>query len=384
MQSRAISEDSVRLLLPASRSFIPSLNGFRAISICLVLLDHAIPAKIIPGGFAVSVFFFISGFLITRLVLDEYASTGAVDLTRFYIARAFRLFPALAAALFYALAVTYTLGLEQSPLAIASVVFYFANYVHGINSSLLPTIAMDQAWSLSVEEHFYLIYPALMLWALRSWIRPFVVLISAITIAMCLRIVYHFMLSDISSTYIFSATETRMDFIAYGCVAALICTCSRGGAFVDFTSRRVVFWGAGGLVMLSLGIRDPFFRDTVRYYLQGAALLILVPAMVFGPQLAWARRLLNLQIVDWIGRISYSLYLFHFASFYVGSAVAGRVFGKGMIFTTASGIAIGFVLSFVLANASYCWIEQPFLRMRRSFTKESSTQKSHLENAHPA
>jgi peptidoglycan/LPS O-acetylase OafA/YrhL len=339
------------------------------------MIDHALPYKVIPGGFAVSIFFFISGFLITRLLLDEHALSGSIDLTRFYLSRAFRLFPALIVALAYALLVTYLLGYQQSWLAAAGVLFYFANYIHAIDNTVLRTIAMDPAWSLSVEEHFYLIYPALMIWGLRKPARCFQIVIGAIAAAIILRFVYALTIGDHASKYIFAATETRMDFIAYGCLAALICNSKRGKTFVELVGRSVVFWTAVAMVVLSLAIRDNIFRDTGRYYLQGIALFVIVPATIFAPSLSWLRRPLNLPIVNWIGLISYSLYLFHFASFYIGEAIGTHLYGHGLLALTV-GTTIGFTISFTLASASYYWIEQPFLKLRgRLLPRKSSVDK---------
>lgn len=381
--SNDLSAQSLTRLLPAGRDFIPTFNGLRALSILVVLIDHAIPWKIIPGGFGVSVFFLISGFLITRLLIDEYRSNSGIDLIRFYQFRAIRLFPALVVALIYALAATYCLGFQQSIIAIFSVVFYFANYVHAIDNTLLSTIAFDPAWSLSVEEHFYFAVPAIMIWALKGRNRAIYVMVGAILIAAAFRIVYHFTLGDLSSSYIFSATETRMDFIAYGCLAALVCDSSNSQKFISFVSRPYVFCTGIFLIAISLGVRAHFFRDTFRYYFQGWALFIIIPAVVFGPGYERIRLLLNTPALDWIGRLSYSLYLFHFPSLVLGAAFASTLFPGGGMGRLVLGIGLGLALSFLLASLSYYWIEQPCLRFRRRLGRPGADAAAKMQLAPP-
>ncbi len=362
-------------LLPASRKHIPALNGIRAISIGVVLFDHALPWKIIPGGFAVSIFFFISGFLITRLLLDEHRTSGSIDIRAFYISRALRLFPALAIALAFAVAVTGFLGYEHSILAVVSVAFYFANYVHALDVTQLKTIAMYQSWSLSVEEQFYLVYPLIALVALPSQRRLSTIIGCSILAAIALRAIYHVTFSNGAAGYIFSATETRMDFIAYGCLTAVICNSRKAADFVGFVARPSVILAACMAILLSLAVRDELFRDTFRYYLQGLSIFVLVPAAIFAERLAGVRSLLNLRAIDWIGRLSYSLYLFHPACLLIGAAVASKLDFAAPI-QLALSIVLGIFLTFALATLSYYLIEKPALRFRSRLLKRDAPADS--------
>lgn len=362
-------------LLPASRKHIPALNGIRAISISTVLVDHALPWKIIPGGFAVSIFFFISGFLITRLLLSEFKAKASVDIRAFYFARAIRLLPALAVALVFALIVTNVLGYQNSSLAIVSVIFYFANYVHALDVTQLKTIAMYQSWSLSVEEQFYLIYPVLFVMALPSQRRLARILVSAVLLAVGLRAIYHFTFPETSGAYIFSATEARMDFIAYGCLAAVICNSALASRYIAFVGRPSVILVACLGIALSLGVRNELFRDTFRYYLQGLAIFVLVPAVLFDGRFQRIRDLLDLRLVDWIGRLSYSLYLFHPACLLIGAAIAAQLPVAAHPRLMLS-ISAGLTLSFALAAISYYWIEQPALRFRAKLLGRGALQYS--------
>ena len=150
---------------------IPSLDGIRAVSIVIVFFAHARVMPFLPGGFGVTIFFFLSGFLITTLFYREADKFGKIDLRNFYIRRLLRLSPPL----FITLALVYGLvalgafeGVIRSD-AIVSQVLYFYNYYSILSPD--PTegaLGLNVLWSLSVEEHFYLIFPFLFLYIMKN------------------------------------------------------------------------------------------------------------------------------------------------------------------------------------------------------------------------
>ena len=145
---------------------IPSLNGIRSVSVLVVFFAHVGFEGFIPGGFGVTVFFFLSGFLITSLLLDEERRNGNINLKQFFIRRLTRLFPPLIVSLFFIYLLTY-LSIspgEISVMGALSQIFYFANY-YSIFFSSSGGIPMGTTilWSLAVEEHFYFFYPLLLL-----------------------------------------------------------------------------------------------------------------------------------------------------------------------------------------------------------------------------
>src|SRR6185503_16967490 len=160
---------STSAVLPSQ---IPTLDGWRAIAILLVLFCHsgdslfgdggllpnALLARAAPkGGFGVSIFFAISGFLITARLLDEHRSTGRISLSKFYTCRAFRILPA---AMTY-LGIVSLLGAVGVIVVgwreVAGAALFFRNYM-----PTQPSIYTEHYWSLSVEEHFYILWPALL------------------------------------------------------------------------------------------------------------------------------------------------------------------------------------------------------------------------------
>src|ERR1700691_1864794 len=114
--------------LPASSSYEPALDGLRAVSILFVVLSHAGLMGIMPANFGVTIFFFISGFLISRLLLAEYGRRGHISLGRFYMRRFLRLMPALILYVAVAGAIFSILGYTLLPAQYASALFYWANY----------------------------------------------------------------------------------------------------------------------------------------------------------------------------------------------------------------------------------------------------------------
>lgn len=145
---------------------IPSLDGLRAISIIIVLLSHCGLQHVIPGRLGVTIFFFLSGYLITTLLLSEHARTGTISIRQFYVRRALRLMPPLIIMLLIAYTLTFLKLLPGSVSVngLLAQVFYFANYymIFTPGGGDVP-YGTGLLWSLAVEEHFYIVYPLLLL-----------------------------------------------------------------------------------------------------------------------------------------------------------------------------------------------------------------------------
>ena len=192
----------------------------RGISILLVVLSHAGNgfAKIFPGGLGVTIFFVISGFLITNLLLQEIATTGSLNLKRFYFKRVLRLMPSLLFYLVLFVSVLLYLGSSITPLHIASGIFYFANYYH-IFIGYPPYNPLPILWSLAVEEHFYIIFPLLILLFRKNPLKilPFLCLLLALT-PIWRTILYNS--ADFTKLRL-QGSDAIFDCIIYGCVAAI-------------------------------------------------------------------------------------------------------------------------------------------------------------------
>lgn len=294
---------------------IASLDGWRAVAIAIVFLSHAGLGKIIPGGLGVTIFFFLSGYLITTLLLREFAHAATINIRHFYLRRALRLTPPL----LLVLTATYLLthyGIFTGHATWAGFfaqLFYFANYytLFFDAGQALPQ-GTGVFWSLAVEEHFYFFFPALFLLLMRKAERRRIPLYLAAACAAFLAWRYWLVVGQsapMERTYY--ATDTRIDSILYGCILATLPLSQGLRAVLQRPRVRIAAVAAGmGLLLLTLVVRDDVFRETLRYSLQGIALIPLFYYSVTHPR-SFPFRLLNLRWVQRVGIYSYSIYLSH-------------------------------------------------------------------------
>ncbi|MES1153157.1 MAG: acyltransferase, partial [Dongia sp.] len=143
----------------ADKRYIPALDGMRALSIAVVVASHFWVNGPVPGGFGVTVFFFISGFLITRLLLAEFNADGHISIGRFYVRRFLRLYPALFVLIVGLSALYFAMYGQVDFLEMIAALFYFMNYYVLVHPDVQMPIRM--LWSLAIEEHYYFIFPLL-------------------------------------------------------------------------------------------------------------------------------------------------------------------------------------------------------------------------------
>jgi len=206
---------------------IPSLDGIRAISVSIVVVGHSGLQALVPGGLGVTIFFFLSGYLISTLLLTEHARTGGINIANFYARRVFRLMPPLIVSLAVAYGLTYS-GLLAGGITakgLAAQLLYFANY-YGLFFDPGNTIPDGTGilWSLAVEEHFYIVYPLLMALLLGSALRPRTIgtllgIACLVVLAWRIHLVHS---PDFVSDRTYYASDTRIDSIIYGCILAVV------------------------------------------------------------------------------------------------------------------------------------------------------------------
>jgi peptidoglycan/LPS O-acetylase OafA/YrhL len=353
----------------AGAGFLPVLDGLRAVSILLVVFSHLGLDHVVPGAFGVTLFFFISGYLITRQLRAALMRDGRIGFARFYLRRGLRLVPAGVAYIGVAGLAYCAAGGVISPLGWAAALLYSANYYDlwaGYHSTL-PGIRhpFNILWSLAIEEHFYLLWPACLalLWRGRGAVAGLLVLCGAILLwRLCL---WHGCFVPGAPwvcgpenpnpawrfNRLYLATDTRLDSIAWGALLAL-----RGGGGGQVAAGREALWG-GALLLASFMVPGPFGRFVLRPTLQGLALLALFGWLLEGDSLL--HRGLRCGPARMLGRLSYSLYLWHWLALGVADALMPR---GGVVWVV---LAVG--LAFVLAAGSYEGIERPMLRWRRRF-----------------
>jgi peptidoglycan/LPS O-acetylase OafA/YrhL len=347
---------------PASLGHVPSLDGLRAISFLFVFAAHAGLERFVPGGFGVTIFFFLSGYLITSLLRSEYARTGAINLRHFWLRRALRILPPFYLVLVAAIgaALVFDPPGSLSGSGVAAQLLHVSNYWiirHGYGG--LPN-GTGVYWSLAVEEHFYLLFPWLFILMQRVGLsqrrQAFALwgLCAVVLLWRCI-LVFHFAAPS-DRTYL--ASDTRIDSILFGCALAVWHNPILDAPELNERRWRTV-WGPAALAVFlgCLLYRAPAFRETLRYSLQGIALTALFTAAIRYPH--WlAFRILNNRPAEFLGELSYSLYLLHFT---VITAIA-RVLPLVSPWITAI-LALG--LSIVLAMVIRAFIEEPCARMRR-------------------
>lgn len=350
--------------MAAGEGWLPSLDGLRALSILVVMFSHLVDGRLAPGGFGVAAFFAISGFLISRLLVAEAKRAGGVDLPRFYVRRMLRLYPAMA--VYVAVVVTvYALGGHAigwgetvSTLVYGGNYFYVWLDAHG-RPALMP---FGIFWSLAVEEHFYLLFPPLLL-LLRgraSWLFWAMVLVCAGELAWRMWNVRADPALLQGASPVYYRTDFRLDSLAFGVGLTAALETALGRRLALALGRPLPVLAASLLLLSTFAVRDPAFRETWRYSLQGLALAGLLSAVLFQRWMRPVQRVLNAPAVAWVGRLSYSLYLWHLAT----PEIVRTVLPASPL---PAQWACRFALSFALAALSYYGLEAPLLRLRRRF-----------------
>ncbi len=345
----------------AQYGYIPGLNGIRAISVLIVLFSHMGLAHIIPGGFGVTVFFFISGFLITRLLIAEHETKGRIRLKLFYMRRFIRLYPALLFMIFGTIFLYFMFGWGgPKPLETLSAVFYGTNiYQVGIREGGgEPFMPWKHLWSLAVEEHFYLLFPAFLVMFGGKWERILKATIFVLAAALFWRVYIFNQMNVNLEEYTYMMTHTRIDSLVWGCMLSIM--------LHVHGSTKKVSWLIGYIpvaisllaIFTSFLIRDEAYRYTIRFSLQGLALFILFLNLFFWGKMRWIISILDWKPLAWFGTVSYALYLWHIPVI----DMCNRYFGMSSL-----TYVIAFGISIYAAAVSYYIVEKRFLSLRKAF-----------------
>jgi peptidoglycan/LPS O-acetylase OafA/YrhL len=339
-----------------SEGFRPEIEGLRGVAVLLVVLFHA-GVVAIPGGFiGVDVFFVISGFLITGLLIREREQTGGVRLATFYARRVRRLLPAgmltLACTLVASFAILSPLDLPSAAgdgaaaaLSVGNVRFALAagDYFASVES---PSPFLH-FWSLAVEEQFYLVWPALILLAGRGS-RPRLGAGLALGLVFVGSLVANVVVTDIAVNWAFYSLPTRAWQLALGGLVAL--GIRRLGAIPD-AIRATAGWAGLALLLGAAFLLDGSIAYPGLFALAptlGSAALILSGTSAGGPG-----GVLSTAPIRFLGRISYSLYLWHWPILVLSAAAA-----EGARPATASALLVA--VAVVVAWLSWRFVEEPF------------------------
>lgn len=354
--------DPPSLSKPSKTGYLPTLDGWRAIAILAVLFDHTseyslrqyprLLAFTHTGPNGVSLFFAISGFLICSRLLEEYRYVGHISLRGFYIRRACRILPP---AMFYlgVIAILAVPGLiVVTPAEWWSSVFFFRNYLSPNWITRGWGGYTIHYWSLAVEEQFYLFWPAALALLGKGRARWLALSLSlAVAGWRIWDLHYHWFNRLIPGLLFGSRTDVRLDALLLGCLAALI---------LDDEATRAAFargfksWMWLACVAAYLAVQSIYFLRGARTYsiLESILLPLIVVGTVYRPQTTVAR-LLETRPLKWIGRLSYSLYLWQ-QLFLVPAA--------GSRFLLLQKFPISLAMIVLCAWISYRFVERPLIR----------------------
>ena len=334
-----------------------SLDGLRAIAVLIVMISHAGLGSIIPGGFGVTIFFFLSGYLITSLLVVEHQRAGRIDFLGFFVRRAVRILPPMWIAILLVVAISQVFPFGN-PIVIGNIgydLLFLTNYAqfdgHGSNIPI-------PLWSLDIEEHYYLAFPFVFAALFKRYGAKG---ISWFSLAGCVLVLaMRFTISGApdSAEEIYYSTHTRIDSILFGCLLATFNSPEGvgrqviGASFVAFTIGLA-------LILASFAVRNPVFQETVRYSVQGIGLFFVFNYVLRTK--GWVAKLLSHKWFRPTANFSYFLYLIHLPLYLLAIGHSGLI--------APLAYALGFAGAFAAAWVVHYGVERPLAIWRKSVTQ---------------
>jgi peptidoglycan/LPS O-acetylase OafA/YrhL len=353
---------------------IPSLDGIRGLAALIVVAYHyGWPPFSPQGSFGVLVFFVLSGFLITWLLLKESSRNGTVSLRKFYSRRFLRIFPAF---YFYWIVNLTTLYLRGKPIPwgeCLSALFYVGNYYYPLTHSTGNVMGMT--WSLAVEEQFYLLWPFVFV-RFHDKLRQLSRIVSGVILAIWIyREFLHFGL-HVNPQYVQYAFESRFDHLMIG---ALVAVTIKRGVFPQVWERVCTLPAfaltVGGL-LISITLHNLFgfaYSHPVGFIVEPFLIAAaIVQCIYFSDRLPC--RGLNSVVARYLGRISYPIYLYHA----LVMALVVAVFPALRFGRTYMAAVLGCIAA---ASVSYLVVERPFLKMKERFVPTYASGKQTVAGA---
>lgn len=362
--------------VPGSRRFYkPELDGLRFFAFLGVFVCHTLPFEasfyhslhlpmpwlwggIVKAGAAgVDLFFALSAFLITSLLLKEREETGDIALKFFYIRRILRIWPLYFLVIGVGIVLSHTMANQHLPwYYVAGYLLFIGNWVHAVFGR--PESIAFPLWTVSIEEQFYLIWPLLMKKLERRGL-----IISAIVmffLATVCRI--GLVLAGVSGGYIYYGSTARCDAMALGILLALFA--DQLPKLTRTARLLLVSGGVVGWIVSSAWLTDQPGPTTMREVAGRLIISLAAGAMLYGCLHSRSKLLTGSWIVS-LGKVSYGLYLLHLVGLLMAKSLLHPISGGAIL----RAKAIGFVITILLAFASYRWVESPFLRLKDRFAR---------------
>ena len=342
---------------------IPGLDGIRALAVLAVLCYHANYSWAVGGFLGVETFFVLSGFLITLLLLSEWQATGGINLKNFWLRRARRLLPAV----WLLLLILPLLAILFAPDAlprlkedIPAALFYVTNWVYIFRE--VPYFEafgrpplLQQLWSLAVEEQFYLLWPLMLLFLLRKLNNDRSRLLSAIFLMIAISSGYMAVLYSpfVEPLRVYYGTDTRAAGFLAGAMLAILWVPWKASQASRRGKLEVLSWGG----FVALLVLYNYLNEFQLFLYRGGILLTAFASafLIMGASspITSLSKLFESRVLRWIGTRSYSIYLWHWPVFMLSRPGID-------IHLPALLVRIGqLIVTFILAELSYRWIESP-------------------------
>jgi peptidoglycan/LPS O-acetylase OafA/YrhL len=341
--------------------YLPELDGIRALAILMVMAIHARVPHASGGFIGVDLFFVLSGYLITSLLMKEHRKTGTVDFKRFYWRRCLRLLPALTALLVIYVIFGLNFQLNRSTMMrdVTIVFFYAASWSRALYN--IPSDWLGHTWSLSIEEQFYFIWPAILILIINCNLVKKITLLSIIAISVCVYR-YYLLFNNVSTDRIYFGFDTRIDTTLYGCMLAFLLSYDSVVAKIT-AHRRILNVFTALSISFLVWVLTCFSGEMRLFYSIGFALTAVSAAVVVLQIIVNKRGILACTLrkpgLVYTGKISYGLYIWHWPIF--------NYLHAHTHLPSVAKIVTGFIAAYVVSMLSYHLMEQPLLKFKDSF-----------------
>ena len=343
---------------------IGGLDGIRGIAVLAVLAHHMTYGHLVGGFLGVELFFVLSGYLITHLLVLEQQRTGSISLRKFYVRRALRLLPALALTLIMVSIFQALRPLASGPgfpWTVLAVLVYVANWLSFPGGASLGYLG--HVWSLSMEEQFYALWPLLLVFLpvdrIRGlWLRN--VCVAAVIAAAVLTAAVYLWLRPPGEAMSY-ATFTHVPAILLGCLLALP---TRQGLITARLSSQWLAAAAGlVLVVMMFGAhKEAPYMYLGGYFLAGLMGALLIANVASSPA-GWLSRLFSTPGLQAVGKVSYGLYLYNLPIVLITEGMRTHGWANFLLVS-----ALRLVLILGLAFASFHFVEKRFLKLKTKFS----------------
>jgi peptidoglycan/LPS O-acetylase OafA/YrhL len=331
-----------------------ALDGLRALAVIMVFFNHLDDHLFTGGYLGVTLFFALSGYLITSLLLDEHRRTGTIRLRAFYTRRVLRLMPALFTMVLLTLGASVFVGQGQTLRDAWPALVYLQDIVAPVTHTLGGIY--NHTWSLGVEEQFYLLWPALLLWGLRRRISITLAAVIVILAGLGADLLAEAYLHSESSGDIYRSPYTYFPVMAVGIILAVGLQERARWTQIPLVRRSAL----PAACLLGFLVSTRVLPSSVWMFRGGfiaaGAAAILVIAHVAVVRHGWMTKLLTVRPLLWLGERSYGFYLWHAPVI----LLLRKELGGGLIRVAV----LSALVSLLLTEASWRFVEKPFLRLK--------------------